>query len=898
MKRITPIEFGGKALPFALSLLTANLLVANTAFAQNDNKNLEEVVITGSYIKGTGTDEATPVDVLDSDYIQKQGALTIGELTQKLTVSSGTENNPDSFTAGSTQGTSNVNLRGLGLTSTLVLVNGKRQTIAAAVANDGSVFVDTASIPMAALERVEILKEGATATYGSDAVAGVVNFILRDDFEGLEVSLGHQTTAESSQDTNDVSILAGTNLSDKTNLMVAASFLQQDPMSSAERPYTTINAVSTLGRSFLNLGGLAPGLPVVIDGGTGAYAGTYGPGETIPDANCEANGGILSGGFIPSLGGQKCGFLYGPRFNLVNEEERTNVFAVLTHEMDNGISVKGEIGFAKNEVLDNPQSPSYPNLSFPTILPGQAGSPFNGFVRWYGRPLGSEAPSPLAPRNSETLRASLDLSGSLDDGAWDWKASLTYSENERDGTQPDTIKSRLDAALVGAGGESGTETFNIFDPSQNSASLIDYISAETYTKTTTDLTVADLVVSGPWFELDGFGTVNLAYGAQFRNESFSISRNDISTQQPDPITGVLQDVDLIFLGGGTEPSASRDSFAAFAEVSMPLNDSVELNVAARYESLETESSLDPKVALRWQVSDDVVVRGSMSTAFREASLIQQFNRGTSLQGLVDPLAGSGALFIRVLTEGNRDLKPETSTNTNLGVVWTPSDNFNMRVDWWQFDYEDVITIENAQGKLNTDPNGPDIRRNDSGQLQGVSTNFINAASVETDGFDVSADWNLPAGDAGDFGVQLAYSRFNSYEIPDGNGGSRDVVGSFNHDNFVRSMPEAKWNLTADWERGNHSAAVVLYHVDSYTTSRAVPASAAGFDSNIDSWRTIDARYNFNFNVGDTQAVFTLGGKNLTDEEAPRVYDAANFSYDPKQHDPRGRIYYARVKFAL
>jgi len=94
-----------------------------------------------------------------------------------------------------------------------------------------------------------------------------VNFILRDDFEGLEVSLGHQTTAESSQDTNDVSILAGTNLSDKTNLMVAASFLQQDPMSSAERPYTTINAVSTLGRSFLNLGGLAPGLPPVIDGG-------------------------------------------------------------------------------------------------------------------------------------------------------------------------------------------------------------------------------------------------------------------------------------------------------------------------------------------------------------------------------------------------------------------------------------------------------------------------------------------------------------------------------------------------------------------------------------------------------------------------------------------------------
>ncbi|MAJ27366.1 MAG: TonB-dependent receptor, partial [Halieaceae bacterium] len=870
MKLTSPIAIGGKAIPFALSLLTANLLVANTALAQDDNKNLEEVVITGSYIKGSGTDEATPVDVLNSDYIQKQGALTIGELTQKLAVSSGAENNPDSFTAGGTQGTSNVNLRGLGLTSTLVLVNGKRQTIAGAVANDGSVFVDTATIPMAALERVEILKEGATATYGSDAVAGVVNFILRDDFEGLEVSVGHQKAESSDQTTDDVSVLAGFGIGDNTNVILSGSFMQQDPMSSAERSYTTINAVSILGRSFLNLGGLAPGLPVFIEG-TGDYAGTYGPGETIPDANCEANGGIYGAAFIPSLGGQKCGFLYGPRFNLVNEEERTNVYAAITHDMDNGVTVRGELGFAKNEVLDNPQSPSYPALNFPTIAPGQAGSPFDGFVRWYGRPLGAEAPSPLAPRNSEFLRASLDVSGSLDDGEWDWNASVTYSENDREGWQPDTIASRLTDALAGQGGASGTESFNIFDPSQNSQSLIDYISAQTYTNTITDLTVADLVVSGP-LEIASGRTINVAYGAQFRNEGFQTLRDDISTQQIDPQTGTLQDVDLIFLGGGTEPSASRDSFAAFAEANIPITDSLEMSVAARYEALESDSSLDPKLALRWQVTDELVVRGSMSTAFREASLVQQFNRGTSLQGLVDPLGGGGALFIRVLTEGDTNLKPETSTNTNLGVVWTPSDNFNMRLDWWQFDYEDVITIENAQGKLSADPNGPDIRRNDSGQLQGVSTNFINAATVETDGVDVSADWNIPAGDMGDFGVQLAYSHFLSYEIPDGNGGVTDVVGSFNHDNFVRSMPQKKWNLTADWERGNHSAAMVVYYVDSYKTGRAVPASAQalGFNSGISNWRTMDLSYNYNFNLGDTQAVFTLGGKNVFDKEAPRV----------------------------
>jgi iron complex outermembrane receptor protein len=114
------------------------------------------------------------------------------------------------------------------------------------------------------------------------------------------------------------------------------------------------------------------------------------------------------------------------------------------------------------------------------------------------------------------------------------------------------------------------------------------------------------------------------------------------------------------------------------------------------------------------------------------------------------------------------------------------------------------------------------------------------------------------------------------------------------------MPQKKWNLTADWERGNHSAAMVVYYVDSYKTGRAVPASAQalGFNSGISNWRTMDLSYNYNFNLGDTQAVFTLGGKNVFDKEAPRVYDAANFSYDPKHHDPRGRMFFARVKFAL
>ena len=884
---ILPTLWRGR-IPHALTILASGVLLANAAVAQDSaSGDIEEVVITGSYIKGIGTDEASPVEVLNNDYIQKSGAITVGELTQKLAVSTGAETNPDSFTSGELQGTTNVNLRGLGLTSTLVLINGKRQTLAAAVANDGSVFVDTSTVPMAALERVEILKEGATATYGSDAVAGVVNFILRDEFEGFEISAGYQTTATSSQDTFDVSMLGGWE-SGSTNFVVAASFQQQDPLSSAERGYTTINAASALGRSFLSLG------PDNV--GTGAYAGTYNFLETIPDANCVENGGVPSGGFVPTVGGEKCGFLYGPRFNLVNDEERTNLYASMKRDMTNGVTMKAELGFVKNEVFDNPQSPSYPNLAYPTILPGQAGSPFSGPVRWYGRPFGSESPSPNAPRNSETIRAAIDFTGSFSND-WDWNASLTYSENDREAYQPDTYKSRLEDALAGVGGASGTETFNIFDPSQNSAELKEYLTANTYTNRVTELLVGDLVVSGSWIEMPG-GTSSVAYGAQWRSEGYKVNRSDEYIRRPDPVTGNMV-VDLIFLGGGNLVDVNRDAMAVFAEANLPMSESIELSVAGRYEALDTDNSLDSKISLRWQMADNLVFRASGSTAFREPSLVQLNNVGTSLQGLIDPNTGSSsATFVKVVAEGNSTLKPEQSTNTNLGLVWSPSDNLDMRVDYWKFNYKDVITVENAQAKLNADPDADYVSRV-GGALSGVDVSFINAAKVNTDGVDVAVDWNIPAGGAGDFGLRLAASQFFKYEIPSANG-TKDVVGLFNHDNFVRSMPKTKWNLTADWANGNHKLAAVIYKTSSYRTEREVPASAQalGFNDSIGSWTTIDLQYSYNFMVGSTEGVFTLGGKNITDEEAPRVYDAANFSYDPKHHDPRGQMWYGRVKFAL
>ncbi len=877
--RTTP---GFKRTVLATALAPLSLLGVSQAMAAEP---LEEVLITGSYIKSAASDAASPVDVIDNDYIVNSGAFTVGELTAKLSVNSGSENQADSFTSGETQGTSNVNLRGLGLSSTLVLINGKRQTIAATRANDGSVFVDTSTIPIAALERIEILKEGAASAYGSDAVAGVVNFILRKDFDGFEVTGGYQTTSSDNQDTKEASFLWGFG-NDKTRVTLAGAVLRQDSLSAADRPFLVDNAVSTLGRTFILT---AP--DTVVDGD---YAGTYAPGENVPDPNCAANGGLT----IPQPSGSRCGFHYGPRFNIVNEEERDQLYGNITHEFSDTLSLTAELGYTQHEVIDNPQSPSYPNLAFPVILPGQAGSPFNVPVVWLGRPLGSDFASPLAPRKNDTIRAVLGLDGAFDDN-WTWSGSVTYSENDRDIYQPDTIKSRLEAALAGVGGASGSETFNVFDSSANSPELIDYISATTYNNRKADLTVADFVVTGSLFEMDG-GPVGFAMGAQYRDEGYSEKRNEIYTQQIDPDTGDAIPVDLIFLGGGVPVDADRQSYAIFAEIQLPLSESIEVNLAVRYEDLDTASSVDPKASIRWQATESLTLRASASTAFREPSLAQFHAQDTSLQGIQDfepdGTPKGGQVFIRVNATGNLDLDPEESTNYNIGAIWQPSDDFDMRLDYWRFEYEDVITVENAQGKLQNNLNGDDILRlaGDNSQLTGINVDYINAASVDTDGLDLTANYLIYTG-SGEFGLHFTATYFLSYEIPDPSGGTMDVAGKFNHDNFARSIPETKANLSADWISGNHKAVAIAYYVSSYKTTRAVPE---GSSQSIDSWTTVDLQYTYNLELDNSEAVFSLGVKNVFDEEPSVVYDGVNFSYDPKHHDPRGRIYYARIKYAF
>ena len=870
---------------YKFSLLIASLFLTQFTFAQEEV--IEEIVVTGSFIKTASKSDTSPVDIILRDEIDGMGAFLASDITRNLSINSGSENNTDAFTSGSTQGTSNINLRGLGLSSTLVLVDGRRQTVTGATANDGSVFVNTSIIPLIAVERVEILKEGAASIYGSDAVAGVVNYIFRRNFQGFELDISSKKTDTGNQEDQSLGFILG-NQNDFLHWVLAGSILNRSAMKGIAKPELSQLAVSGLGNSFLLFG------PSEVN--LGPYEGKYSSFENVPDANCVENDGIL----IPQSSGSRCGFLYGPRFNLVNDEDHENLYFSLEREF-NKIKLDADIMYASTNVNDNPQSPSYPALSYLSpsnlIMPGVAGNPFDVPVMWLGRPLGSSYPSPLAPREIETLRLSIGISGQFSNG-FDWDLQYTSSEDDGYISQPDTSTKRFTSAIKGEGGINKNQTWNLFDSSKNSQSLIDWISTKQETWTNNKLEVIDFVLSGE-ITSNSLGVIGLAAGLQLRQEEFSVSRDEDSKIEFDDQGNISKPADLLFLGGGIEAQAKRDAYAAFAELSISPTDNFDIKVAARYEELENDSTFDPKLSLLLKLTDYLSFRGSISSSFREPSLSQLYSGQVGLQGIQDYSNGvpkGGTSFIRIAQNGNSLLSPEESENINLGILWKPIENFDFKIDYWSIDYSNVITIESAQGKVINDPLNQDIKRTIDGTLIGVTTKYFNAANVDTNGIDIELNYENNT-NFGLLNLGFRATHILEYEIPGSNGSVIDVVGLFNHDNFARSLPETKIFLNTSLSDNNHKVSLFGRYVSDYSTTRPLSSAAktAGFDQKIDQWITFDFQYSYSFTVLGNDIRLSIGGNNILDKDVPIVYDAANFSYDPKHHDPRGRLFYFGLK---
>ncbi|MEH6516399.1 MAG: TonB-dependent receptor [Halioglobus sp.] len=975
---IRPIPYRRKLVSLATAAVTAAL--AHTAVAQD--QVIEEVIITGSFIKGAATDAPSPVSVIDRDNLLQQGSPSTVDIVANLPFSSGTENQTNQFASGNTAGTANINLRGLGLSRTLVLMNGRRLVTAAAQANDGSAFVDINTIPALAINRIEVLKDGAAATYGSDAVAGVANFNTRSDFVGVEISGSYQDIDGSDGD-YDLGGIWGIE-GDKFNLVTSVGYRARTELPNSERLSDVRPRVDTLsaaesGNAVLTFIRAEEGLVLGGQSTTGNPAaflpipfGSLEPDGTVSEETTAqlrigplgavigpAAGGlrtnfvrdpecVAAGGLIASA--NRCGFDFINFSNSIEEEEHIQLFSELTYDINDSTTLFGEVLYANSDVPEWKTSPSYPPqletdtnryippdspalldfvANYPGIKVGGAGGPFDGAVEFpadfsggaifVGRPVGVTGPAEVGSREHTTFRFLAGLEGEFGGGAT-YTTSLIYSENKSESSTIDNLTDNLKAALEGFGGPdcsgdtagaNGCEYYNPFssaiegtpnyDPElANSQGLLNWMKTPLEVELTSTLTVFEFIMSDDLWDMEN-GSVGYAAGFQYRDEEVETEYNDVANIEISPggldTTGNPEG-EFTFLRGGNNGSVDQDVFAVFGELAIPLAENIDVQLAVRYEDYggQIGDTIDPKLAVRWDLTDMVTIRSSASTTFRAPSLNQTTGNSTALEFI-----GRELLFKAVDRAGNPDLDAETANTFNFGVILSPMENLSLSLDYWLFDFTDAIVREDPNALVTQvatengnvvcgvtdaivcDVSGTTIAR--------INTGYVNGPDIETDGLDFNANYAFE-GLGGYWDLNMDVSYVLNYDVDEFQGKEAfDAVGSQNAATFVRPIQEVKGNVSVNYSLENHNVRLGASYIDDYTdnfTDSLIGTSFAdtAYDRTVESNTVYNLYYTFRFREGDSSISASV--VNLTDEDAP--YMRESLRYDAQTHNAFGRIF--------
>ena len=888
------MTFNGKKTTLAAFVASQVMLAPTYVLAQSadedqaEQSDVELILVTGSFVRRSENFESpSPLAVVDSTSIDALGAKNIADITQTLTINTGAENTPDAFTQNATAGTTNINLRGLGVASTLVLLNNRRQVVNAQQNNDGLNFVDTSSlVPLIAVDRVEIVKDGASALYGSDAVAGVVNFITKRNFEGAKLTADYQDGAHGDNNEYLLQGLWGATF-DKGSVMAALSYTNRSPLFISDRrlsrPEDDTSALGNPGAFFFTQGALA-GTPI-IDPGCAEFGG-------FPQL-------LAPSGTVPGLDIGLCGFDFGPGYSYVPEETKVNGYVNAQYELSDSLMWTSEISFARNRA-ERGGAPSFPILTGPLVPASHPDNIFRQDVVFFGRAEGNGFDADPANTESDTFRFNTSLQGELSKGFWE--ISYTNAVNDFLFSVEDVIESEFLLALNGLGGQgcdpiTGTageglcEYFNPFSSSftssPNSQNVIDSFSGLQVIDSRSTLEVIEGFASFDVFEMGG-GTAGIAIGAQYREEGLSQDYDALSNQD-----------NFTFVIGNPDFDGELDVWAAFAEMALPVNDELDVQIALRYENYggTIGDTFDPKLAFNYRATDNFSLRGSISSSFRAPTVFLRNGGATTLQQLSDPLIGGANAFAAVRTMGNEDLVPEESTAYNIGFSFEPIDDLSIEVDYWNFEFENLITQESAQAILDLDPQDTDriIRAGDplTGPLVQINNTYVNASELETNGIDLVASYKIETV-AGTFTPNVSATFITGYDLVDPQAGRIDGAGRRNFGNIGTSSPETRANFGLSWSKGLFGGSFFARYIGAYDDDQNSNDNGTGF-LEVDSHISYDLQ--LTMDVGsflDTQTsyVLTVGGINLTDQDPPRVL--TNSGFDSKVHDPRGRQLYVRL----
>ena len=846
----------------------------------------EEIVVTGSYIKNTDN-ELSPIETFSRDDYLKFNTMSLSEISRYVPSISGSHFQTNSMD-GEDQGMSAITLRGLDHASTLLMINTKRQTFAGTPSNEGEGYIDANVIPEIAIKSIEILKEGATSIYGSDAVAGVVNVLTRKDFEGLLLRSDHQITESHKQNDNKVGFLYGFK-NDKNKLVLGFESFYRSPLSARQIDGIADLSISTFGKTFITTEN--------EEISSGPYQGTFEKGEKIPDPNCENNGGILLGGF--------CKFAYGERFNIINKERHHKAYFNLNSSIEDSYLISNDFNiiYAKVNVLDNPQSPSYPALPFLTrnIFPGEGGSPFKNEIKWRGRPLGSNYPSPFSTKDIYQYHMTDSMKFSFSDNDF-LDISITHSAHSNLAIRPDIINSRFLEALAGRGGKKKNLSWNLFSDT-NEDELVQYVSGNLVAKKKGSLSSIDGIY------LTTFNDFDFSAGFQIARDTLDIKYNDSGRIEVDKEGQITKQADLFFLGGGTDVNKSRSKAALFGELNKSISQTLDIRAALRYEDFKNENSLDPKISLRFQPNDIFSLRFSTGTSFTMPSMSQMYGSDIVLGSVRDV---NSSVFVRQGQTGNPALKPAKSINSNLGFIFYPREEYSLSFDFFEINFKDRIEAESAQAIVLNNPNSSKITRNSSGEIIGVIASYVNEEKSIITGMDFEFNSLFDLYDFGSLNLKITSTTLFSFLTPEHNDDTEDHdhhrddeklinrVGKFNYDAHIPSLPKNKINLFLDWEYSEFLLNWTSRYISGYTNERQISdyAISLGYTNKISSFLVHDLSITRPINLRDGTIDLKFGIINLTNEPAPKLFDAPDFSFDTRLHDPTGRTFTFSIQYQL
>jgi iron complex outermembrane recepter protein len=891
----------------ALAIACSSPLVAlgAPALAQDadESRGTIKIEVTGSNIYRSEAESALPVQVITREDIERTGATTTAELMSKVSANVLGQNDQLSISSFRPPGLSSINLRGIGSGDTLVLLNGRH---VANYAFDGSA-VDVNSIPLAAVERVEILKDGASAIYGTDAVAGVVNFILRKDFRGIEVT-GYGSRPEQgggAQYQGVVSAGFGDLAKDRYNVFVTAVHQKDEPLTATERAFSR-----TAYRPDEGLFQLPPTpFPAnIYDQATGrlynpSFASGCAPPYSLPATSVP----------VP---GDACGFDYVAYSMIVPQVERTAVYGRGTLQASADHQLFAELAYSDNRLTISKDPTDIAPFTNPnaTITRYPAGGPFYPTQFAAANGLSGDLDllfntAPLGPRinqvDTSAWRAVLGADGVL--AGWNYAAALTYSRND----QSDSLGSgyvslaRLNEAMA-------TGLINPFGPSGPEGDALLAATQVSGKIHTASGTTVDFLAKGSrdTVALPG-GALALAVGAEARRERLS---NDY--------TALVTTGDLSGLPVALQPvSGSRSAQALFVEASVPLVKGFEAQVAARYDHYnDFGSTWNPKVALRWQPVRSLLLRTSWGTGFRAPPLYDLYTpqEQAFLYGFEDPLrcpvtgapTDCGTSGFREVVGGNPNLQPETSKQLNAGVVWEPLSGLSLAVDYWKIAKHNLIgalfpetIFDNfalyaptniVRGPV--DPQYPNL----PGPISNVILTNQNLGNLKTSGIDIDIAWRGRATRIGRFSFALNGTYITEWKMQPDGFTYESAVGR-NAASVPGPFPRWKHYAALDWQYGAWGATLAQTFQSGYEDTNDFsdfpPSRPPPLPRSVSSYEVWDlqARYSGFTNTRIVVGVRNLFGRDPPFTNQPFTYQAG---YDPKYADPRGRTFYASVSYAF